>query len=111
MTAQLHLTTFLARPSLSILHRPVHSPSFLASSILIRLMLCSLQRASTSLGMFFSSVLSARTHRSASRLSSFLQLSRRPLVTPSAMVAFLRTSLRASIRLMVPSPTDIMLIP
>ena len=31
-TTQLQLTTFLAFPSLSILQRPAHSPSFLLSS-------------------------------------------------------------------------------
>jgi len=34
-TTQLHPTTFLAFPSLSILHRPTHSPSFLLSSTFI----------------------------------------------------------------------------
>jgi len=66
---------------------------------------CSRQRASTNFKIFFSSVLSARTHRRASRLSSLLTLSRRPLVTPSTMIAFLSVSLRASIRLIGPSPT------
>lgn len=32
MTTQLHRTTFLAFPSLSILHKPDHSPNFLLSS-------------------------------------------------------------------------------
>ena len=32
-TAQLHFTTFLGLPSLSILHRPTHSPSSSLSSI------------------------------------------------------------------------------
>lgn len=42
-------TTLRALPSRSILQRPAHSPSFLASETLIKLMLCSAQRASTSL--------------------------------------------------------------
>merc|ERR1719422_371116 len=34
MTQEEHLTTFLALPSRSILHRPAHSPSFMLLSTL-----------------------------------------------------------------------------
>ena len=40
-TTQLHATTFLALPSRSILHRPLHSPSFLLSST------CGIQESGT----------------------------------------------------------------
>merc|ERR1719427_2000256 len=64
-TTQLQPTTFLALPSLSILQRPAHSPSFLLSSTLMRLMLCSAHRASISFTYDCSSQLSARMHNNA----------------------------------------------
>ena len=65
---QLHPTTLRALPSLSILHKPAHSPSFLLSSTRISWMQCSAQRASTSFTYIASSQLLASTHRWACRL-------------------------------------------
>ncbi len=48
-TTQEHPTTFLGLASLSSLQSPAHSPSCLESGTLMRLMLCSAQRASTNL--------------------------------------------------------------
>merc|ERR1712045_526916 len=60
MTQEEHLTTFLAAPSLSILHRPAHSPSFMLLSTLMRGMPCSMHRAVISFLYMGSSQFSAR---------------------------------------------------
>merc|ERR1719422_2976552 len=60
MTQEEHLTTFLALPSRSILHRLAHSPSFMLLSTLIRGMPCSMQRAVISFLYIGSSQFSAR---------------------------------------------------
>merc|ERR1719461_712178 len=102
MTQEEHLTTFLAAPSLSILHRPAHSPSFMLLSTLMRGMPCSMHRAVISFLYMGSSQFSARMHNSACRLSSALAASRTPRARPSAMRACFRTSWMAVLKSMGP---------
>lgn len=64
-------TILRALPSRSILQRPAHSPSFLASETLMRLILCSAQSASTSLMYSFSVQVSTSTAKCAWRLFEF----------------------------------------
>merc|ERR1711868_71324 len=92
MTQEEHLTTFLALPSRSILHRPAHSPSFMLLSTLIKGMPCSIQRAVMSFLYIGSSQFSARIQSRACLLSRALAASLTPLARPSAIRACLRTS-------------------
>merc|ERR1719511_555987 len=102
MTQEEHLTTFLALPSLSILQRPAHSPSFMLLSTLIRGMPCSMHRAEISFLYMGSSQFSARMQSSACLLSRAFWVSLTPLARPSAMRACLRTSWMAVLMSMGP---------
>merc|ERR1712043_138889 len=102
ITQEEHLTTFLALPSRSILHRPDHSPSFMLLSTLIRGMPCSMQRAVMSFLYIGSSQFSARIHRRACLLSRALAASLTPRARPSVMRACLRTSWMAVLMSMGP---------
>merc|ERR1711911_365457 len=102
-TAELHLTTFLALPSLSILQSPVHSPSFMLLSTLMRGMPCSMHRAEISFLYWGSSQFSARTQSSACLLSRAFWVSLRPRARPSAIRDCLRTSWRAEFMSMGPA--------
>merc|ERR1719422_2804486 len=103
MTQEEHLTTFLALPSRSILHRPAHSPSFMLLSTLIRGMPCSMQRAVMSFLYIGSSQFSARMQSRACLLSRALAASLTPPARPSAIRACLRTSWMAVLISMDPA--------
>merc|ERR1712050_621611 len=105
MTQEEHLTTFLALPSLSILQRPAHSPSFMLLSTLIRGMPCSMHRAEMSFLYMGSSQFSARIQSRAWRLSRAFAASRSPRARPSAIRTCLRTSWMAVLMSMGPLAT------
>lgn len=94
-TTHEHWTTFLALPSLSILHRPAISPRAFLSSTLTSGHSCSLHRASTSLVYVASSQSFANIHIFAFFLSRARADSSMPLARPSTNRLSLRTCLSA----------------
>lgn len=96
--------TLRGLPSLSILHKPDHSPSFLFESTRINGIWCSLHRAVMSFLYWGSSQLSAKMHSTAWRLSKALHAWWIPCTIPSAIKDFFSTSCKAVFTSIGPPP-------